>query len=207
MIECIKELFEGLSDSQKATTCFLVALCFIGVIRQLWLNLRYWITDKRFVKKFLKNASSYVEGFANNTDNNMAAQYVVRKHSAIYSLFGEDRVDLPECDLANSIRYENVHTTQKFDDIMRRLAVTSLEWDEQRLHTRWVMLIQLFVPVLFWLFRGIECFFILLAYLLNELGFKNVRAEGGLMHILSIIFTIVTGLASLFSYLGIGPWW
>lgn len=194
---------ENLSGCQIMWTYILVLLCFIGLIRQLYLCIRYWISDPIRVKEFLKQSSLYVEGIFNGTNNNLQAQYIIRKHHSIYSIFGENRVLFPECEIANSITFNNVNTRKAYDDILRQLATTYLEWDEKRKSARWLMLLQLLIPFIFWLFRGIECIIILLAYLLKELGFKKINAKGDVVKILSIIFTIITGLASLFSYLHI----
>lgn len=194
---------EKLSGDQIVWTYLLFALCIIGIFRQLYLCIRYWISDPIRVNKFLKQSSLYVDGIFNGTNNNLQAQYIIRKYNSIHLLFGEDRILFPECDIANSITFNNVNTRNKYDDILRKLATTYLEWDEKRRSTRWLMLLQLIFPLIFWLFRGIECIFILLAYLLKELGFKEMSTKGSVVKILTIIFTIITGLASLFSYLHI----
>lgn len=194
---------EKLSGNQIVWTYLLFALCIIGLLRQLYLCIRYWISDPIKVNEFLKQSSSYVDSIFNGTSNNLQAQYIIRKHHSIFKIFGGDRVLLPECDIANSITFNNVNTRNKYDDILRELATTYLEWDEKRRSTRWLMLLQLIFPLIFWLFRGIECIFILLAYLLKELGFEEMSTKGSVVKILTIIFTIITGLASLFSYLHI----
>ena len=195
--------FNNLESGIKIWSAILALLLCLGIVRQLLLCIRYWITDLHKVRKFLQQSSSYVDGLFSGTDNNPQAQYIIRKYHSIGLLFGKDRVILPECDMANSIIFNNVRTRKEYDDIIRQLATTYLEWDEKRRNAKWLMLIQLLIPVVFWLFRGIECIILLFAYFLQELGFKKINTNGIAIKILSTLFTVATGLASLFAYLNI----
>ena len=67
---------------------------------------------------------------------------------------------------------------------------------------------QLLIPVLFWLFRGIEAVLLLVAYMLKELGFevKDEVRKSRIIRITGVIFTFIAGMASLLSYLKIDLW-
>lgn len=192
--------FCALDTKQQVLLVAILCLTTAGIVRQIYLCLCFWILDSRFVDRFLINASQYVELFINNGDNNLQAHYIVRKCHKFTDILGRDRIDYPEIELKNSIKYNSVHSASGYDQVLRSLAVVQLEWDEKRKTKRWINLLELIIPI-FWLFRGMECVFMLLAYLLNELGIEIVKVDGGFVRILSIIFTIITGLASLFSYL------
>lgn len=138
-----------------------------------------------------------------NTDNNPQAVYLVRNYEKFSKIIETDRIDFPEIDIVSSIRYNTYSSSNEYTKILRRLIVLFHEWDARRISKRWVMLIELIFPILFWFFRGVEYIVMLITYILKELGFKEIQSEGKVIRVLSVIFTIVTGLASLFSYLNI----
>lgn len=197
------ELFQLLFSQQGTLTITILALSAIGIVRQFCLVIRFWISDKLFVNAFIRNAAGYIEGYCNNTDNNPQAVYLVRNYEKFSKIIGTDRIDFPEIDIVSSIRYNTYSSSNEYTKILRRLTVLFHEWDARRISKRWVMLIELIFPILFWFFRGVEYIVMLITYILKELGFKEIQSEGKVIKVLSVIFTIVTGLASLFSYLNI----
>ena len=202
------EWYNTLSSGQQVLTWILVAICGIGVLRLIWFNFRYWILDILFVNRYLGMAKLFAQKFRNNNNNAAECTYLLRMREKVTNVLGNNRIDFPEIDLAAGIKYKSIYSIARVDDLVDLLYAVCLEWDQKRKSSRWLLLIQLLVPVLFWLFRGIEAMLMIIVYFLKEIGFKSYDNEkkSKVIRILSTIFTFITGMASLLSYLRIELW-
>lgn len=198
------EWYNNLTVCQQVWTWALLVLCTIGVVRCFWLCLCSWILDVRFIKEYLETAQCFAKKFRNNTNNGNECAYLIRKTAKATDILGRDRFSYPEIDLESGIKYKALYTSTSVDDKVDLLHATCLEWDEERKSKRWIYLLQLLVPILFWVFRGIEVVLQFIAYLLKELGWDyNDDKKGRMITILSILFTFITGMSSLMAYLKI----
>ena len=195
------ELYSNLTVCQQVWSWVLLLLCAIGIMRCFWLCLRSWILDIRFVRTYIGAAQSFAQKFRNNTNNENECAYLIRKTEKITYVFGKNRIDYPEIDLESGIKYKSFYSHVKVEDNVSLLYAAFLVWDEKRKTKRWLYLLQLVLPILFWLFRGIEAILQFIAYLLKELGWSyNDDKKGRLITILSTLFAFITGMASLLSY-------
>lgn len=198
------EWYNGLTQSLQVWTILLLVLCTIGIVRCIWLCLCSWFFDISFISKYIAVANSYFLNFRNNENIEEESEYLVRRLEKITDILGKDRIDYPEIDLVSGIKYNSFYSPFKVDSIIRLLRATCLEWDERRKRKRWHYLLQLLFPILFWLLRGIEAILQFIAYLIKELGWNyNDEKKVRLITILSYIFTFITGMASLLSYMKI----
>lgn len=198
--------YDNLTNSQQIWTWILLVLCGIGIIRLLWLCLRNWFFDIFFISKYLRNAQSLALKYRNYGDNSIERAYLIRKSEKVTDILGHDRIDFPEIDLVTAVKYKSIYTPEKLDFLVELMHASFLEWDEKRKTKRWSYFFQLIIPFLFWAFQGIEAILILLYNCLEELGWKSYKENKTQIDILSAIFTIITGLASLFSYLHVELW-
>lgn len=203
----MKAWYESLTNSQQIWTWILFVLCGIGIIRLLWLCFRSWILDIVFINKYLRNAQSLVLKYRNYGDNSIERAYLIRMGEEVSDIIGYDRLSYPEKDLVKAIKNKYPYTPEKLEHIVELMHASFLEWDQKRKSKRWSYIFQLIFPLLFWVFQGIEVILILISNCFDELGWSfNNDEDRRLVKILSTIFTIITGLASLFSYLHIELW-
>lgn len=142
--------------------------------------------------------------FSNNTNSGNECAYLIRKTAKATDILGRDRVSFSEIKLESGIKYKCLYSSNAVDDLVDLLHATYLEWDEKRKSKCWHYLLQLLIPILFWLFRGIEAVLQFIAYLLKELGWNyNDDKKGRLITIVSILFTFITGMSYLLAYLKI----
>lgn len=199
--------YQSLTASQQVWTWILIVLCVIGIVRLSWLCLHYWIIDYRFINTYLGAAFSFAKKFRDNINNSNEYIYLVQNREKATAILGNDRVSFPEIEIVSGIKHKTIYTYVTALDLADKLQVECLEWDQKRKRKRWHYLIQLIIPVFFWLFRGFESILQLIAYLLGELGWTfNEENKIKLISILGVLFTFITGLASLFSYIGFYPW-
>lgn len=194
------EWYNGLTQSQQAWSLLLFALCTIGIVRCVWLCFRSWIVDIVIVSKYLNNAKVFARKFRSNANNGMERTYLIRKTDKVTHILGSERFSYPEIDIVSGIKYNTFYSPAEVDSLVGQLHATCLEWDEKRKNKRWYYLVQLLIPILFWLFRGIESILQFIAYLFKELGWNyNVEKKGHLITILSTLFAFITGMSSLLS--------
>lgn len=153
-------------------------------------------------------AKNFAKKLKNNKNNAKECAYILRMSNKATSVLGYDRIDYPEIDIFSGIKYRTIYCEQKVNSMVDLLHAVCLEWDQKRQSKRWAFLVQLLIPVLFWLFRGIEAVLLLVAYMLKELGFelKNEVGKRRVIRIIGVIFTFITGMTSLLSYLKIDLW-
>ena len=198
------EWYNELSQSQQVWSKILLTLCAIGLVRCVWLCLHSWIIDIMVVSKYLNNAKVFAHKFRNNANNGLECTYLIRKTDKLTHILGSDRFSYPEINLVSGIKFKTFFNPADVDSLVNLLHATCLEWDEKRKNLRWCYLVQLLIPILFWLFRGIESILQLIAYMFKELGWNyNDEKKGHLITILSTLFAFITGMASLLSYLKI----
>lgn len=200
--------YNTLSSGSQTLTWVLMGLCGIGVLRLVWLNLRYWFLDIIFINHYLGKVNSFAQKFRNNGNNAEECAYILRMSNKATTVFGYDRFDYPEIDIAAGIKYRKLYSDEKVNSMVDLLHAVCLEWDQKRKNKRWSYFVQLIIPVLFWLFRGIEAVMLLVAYMLKELGLevKDEVRKSRIIRIIGVIFTFITGMASLLSYLKIDLW-
>lgn len=157
--------------------------------------------DITIISKYLNNAKVFARKFHSNANNGLECTYLIRKTDKVSHILGSDRISYPEIDLVSGIKYNSFYILADIDKTVDLLHATCLEWDEKRKSKRWYYIVQLIIPILFWLFRGIEAILQFIAYLFKELGWNyDDEKKGRLIKILSSIFAFITGMASLLSY-------
>lgn len=201
------EWHNSLTGGQQVWTLTLAVLCLIGIVRLFWLLLRSWFVDVRFVNEFLGAAHSFAIKYSNGGDNAEECAYLIRMRETATDILGRDRISFPEVELVSAIKHKTIYSDTKAENIVDQLHAVCLEWDQKRKGKRTLYLVELLIPVFFWLFRGFEAVLRFLSYLLRELGWKSEDYEKSkLIKVLSFLFTLITGLASLLSYLKIDLW-
>ena len=114
---------------------------------------------------------------------------------------------MPALEYAGKIKHANIYNVSTLDDLVRKMYANYLKWDENRKNRRDILLIQLFIPLVFWPFRGIETFLMLLTEVLEILHIKSFKLDGKPILILSVIggaLGFLGNIASILSFFGVG---
>lgn len=194
--------FQTLCGEQKILIVALSTLCFIGIIRICRHIYKTFISDPAFVKQYLKTVSTFKKKLRNNRNITTEAEYIIRKTDILTEILNVDRYSLPENELSIQIANRNVYSVTQIEDIYARLYADALKWDENRLSKRWYYIFELLIPIIFWLFRGINFIIGLLAYSLCIIG-VDIDSDSRGVTIISWVFTFISGMASILSFCGI----
>lgn len=162
--------------------------------------------DKHLVEQYIENASNYANKFRNNLNNSVEGEFLVRKIDEVSHILEEKIYNMPALEYAGKIKYANIYNVATLDDLVRKMYANYLNWDEKRKSQRGILLIQLFMPLAFWPFRGIEAFLMFLSEVLQMIGIKSFKTEGKSLQILSAILGVLGflgNMASILSFLGV----
>lgn len=185
----------------------LIILSVAGILRVIYMCYHVCWCDKRLVISYIENAERYARKFRNNLNNSVEGEFLVRKSNKVSHLLEESVYDMPALEFAGKIKYANVHNVVVLDDLVRKMYANYLKWDENRKKRKGLLLIQLFIPLVFWPFRGIKAFLIFLSEVIEILQIKSFKLDGKPILILSIIGGVLGflgNMASILSFFGIG---
>ena len=163
--------------------------------------------DKHLVELYIENARDYATKFRNNLNNAEEGEILVRKANEVSCILEEKIYDMPALEYAGKIKYANVYNVGTLDELVRKMYANYLNWDEKRKIQRGLLLIQLFMPLAFWPFRGIEAFLMFLSEVLQILHINSFKLEGKPILILSVIGGVLGflgNMASILSFFGLG---
>lgn len=175
-------------------------------MRLLYLCYHICWYDKYLVQLFIENAKRYTMMFRNNLNNSDEGEFLVRKSNEVSHILEEKVYDMPALEFAGKIKYANIYSITTLDDLVRKIYANYLNWDEKRKKQRNLILLQFFFPFAFWVFRGIETFFLFLSEVLMILGIKSLKVDGTFIRVFSVIggtFGFLGSLASILSFLGV----
>lgn len=163
--------------------------------------------DKHIVELYIENASKYANKFRNNLNNSAEGEFIVRKSNEVSHILEEKIYDMPALEYAGKIKYANIYNVVTLDDLVRKMYANYLNWDENRKSRRGLLLLQLFIPFVFWPFRGIEASLMFLSEVLQILHIKSFKLDGKPILILSVIGGVLGflgNMASILSFFGFG---
>lgn len=185
----------------------LIVLSSIGIIRLLYMCYHVCWYDKHLVELYIEKAGIYTNKFRNNHNNSLEGEFLVRKSNEVSRILVEKIYDMPALEYAGKIKYANIYNVATLDDLVRKMYANYLNWDENRKKRRGLLLIQLFIPLVFWPFRGIEAFLMFLSEVLEILHIKSFKLDGKPILILSVIGGVLGflgNMASILSFFGVG---
>lgn len=197
--------YGGLSTIFQLCLWLLLTISIIGFFRLLYLIYKEWYADPRLIKNYIENVIAFVNKYQNSQDNSVEVIYILRKSEQISNLLNECFPDSPVSELAAKIKFSNLSSFQAIDSLKRRIFANTLKWDEKRKTNKWYLAAQLFFPIVFWPFRGIEVLLQLLSYLFKMIGLGFFDSKGEMVTILASIGGIVGflgSLASILSFMG-----
>lgn len=200
----MQELLSNLHNLQTSEQILLISvfcLCIIGIINIIVLIRKSFSTDLKLVYSYLKADESLIKKVDSKRNFAKERDFIIRKSDKITSILGKDRFLYPEIELSTMIAYRNIYGTSELKDIYSRIHADATQWDEKRQSRKWFYVLELIVPAVFWLFRGIHVVLMLFAYMLNILG-VNIEPESKVVSVLSWLFTFLSGLASILSFCG-----
>lgn len=177
-----------------------------GIIRLLYMCYRVCWYDKCLVEQYIKNADAYANKFRNNHNNSLEGEFLVRKSNEVSHILVENFYDMPALEYAGKIKHANIYNVSTLDDLVRKMYANYLKWDEKRKKQRGLLLIQLFIPLVFWPFRGVEAFLMFLFEVLEILHLKSFMLDRKPILILSVIGGVLGflgNMASILSFFGL----
>ena len=195
--------YGGLPETIQLCLWLLLAISIIGFFRLLYLIYREWLANPRLIKNYIENIISFTNKYQNSQDNSVEVIYLLRKSEQVSKLLNEIFPDSPVSELAARIKFSNLPSFQTIDSLKRRIFANCLKWDEKRKTSKWFLVAQLLLPIVFWPFRGVEVLLQLLSYLLKIIGFDSFNSKGELALVIASIGGIVGFLGSLASILSI----
>lgn len=184
----------------------LFAISIIGFFRLLYLIYREWYADPRLINNFIDIIIAFTNKYQNSQDNSVEVIYILRKSEQVSNLLNESFPDSPVGELAAKIKYISLPSFQTIDSLKRRIFANCLKWDEKRKKSKWFLVVQLLLPIVFWPFRGIEVLLKLLSYLFKMIGLVFFDSKGKLAVVLASIGGIVGflgSMASILSFIGV----
>lgn len=198
--------FVELSSTSQLCICSLLVISIIGSFRLLFLVYKEWYADPKLVNKYIEQIILFSDKYNNGIDNGAEIIFILRKSEQVASLLNEKFPDSPVGELAANIKFSNVLSYQTLANTKRRIFANCLKWDEKRKIRKWFVTIQLFLPIVFWPFRGIEVLLQLLSYLLKMVGLNIFDSKGKVAVVLASIGGIVGflgNIASILSFMGV----
>lgn len=197
--------YGGLSTTFQLCLWLLLTISTIGFFRLLYLLYREWHADPRLINSYLENVVAFTNKYKNSQDNSIEIIYILRKSEQVSNLLNESFPDSPVSEFAARIKFSNLPSFQTIDSLKKRIFANCLRWDEKRKTSKWFLVAQLLLPLVFWPFRGIEILLELLSYLFKMIGFGYFDSKGKLAVALASIGGIVGflgSLASILSFMG-----
>lgn len=199
--------YNTLAIWQQCCLWVLIILSVVGIMRLLYMCYHVCWYDKHLVELYIENARDYATKFRNNLNNAEEGEILVRKANEVSCILEEKIYDMPALEYAGKIKYANVYNVGTLDELVRKMYANYLNWDEKRKIQRGLLLIQLFMPLAFWPFRGIEAFLMFLSEVLQILHINSFKLEGKPILILSVIGGVLGflgNMASILSFFGLG---
>lgn len=193
--------YEGLSTTIQLCLWLLLTISTIGFFRLLYLLYREWHADPRLINRYIENLIAFTNKYQNSQDNSVEVIFILRKSGLVSNLLNESFPDSPVAELAAKVKFSNFHSFQAIESLKKRIFANCLKWDENRKTSKWFLVGQLLLPIVFWPFRGIEVLLLLLSYLFKMVGFGFFDSKGKLAAVLASIGGIVGFLGSLASIL------
>ena len=197
----ILSYLHDLHTSEQILLVSVFCLCIIGIIDIIVLIRKSFSTDLKLVNNYLKAVDSLIKKVAQKKNYPRERDFIIRKSDKLTGILGKDRFLYPENELSTKIAYRNVYGISELQDLYSRINADATQWDEARQKRKWIYVLELIVPILFWLFRGFQVVLMLITYMLNILG-VNIKPESKINIVLSWLFTFLSGLASILSYCG-----
>ena len=197
------EWYNGLEIWQQWCLWCIIVFSILGVLRLLYLCYHTLWHDKRMVVQYINNADIYAKKFRRNGNNAGEGEFIIRKSEEVSRILGEDIYDMPVLDYASSIKFANVTNAATLEDLVRKIYSNYLRWDESIKKQRLFMLLQLFLPFVFWPFRGIEFLLLMLSALLQAMGISSLKSDSKFIFIISVIVGIVSFVGSVASILSL----
>lgn len=201
MWQSIMIWYGGLSTTFQLCLCFLLIISIIGFFRLLYLIYREWYADPQLINNYLENVIAFTNKYQNSQDNSVEVIYLLRKSEQVSYLLNESFPDSPVSELAAKIKFSNLPSFQAIDSLKRRIFANCLKWDEKRKTSKWFLLAQPLLPIVFYPFRGMEVLLQLLSYLFEMIGVGSFGSKGNMAVVLASIGGIVGFLGSLASIL------
>lgn len=198
--------YNTLQTWQQCCLWGLVILSAIGIMRLMYMCYRACWYDKHLVELYIEYAGRYANKFRNNHSNSEEGEFLVRKSNEVSQILGESLYDMPALEYAGKIKYANIYNSTALEGLVRKIYANYLIWDEKRKKQMCLLLIQLFLPFVFWPFRGIEAFLIFLYEVFLILRIKPFELDGKPIQILSVAFGVLGflgNMASILSFFGV----
>lgn len=206
MFQSIIIWYGGLSTTIQFCLWLLLTISTIGFFRLLYLLYREWHADPRLIKCYLENVIAFTNKYQNSQDNSVEVIFILRKSELVSNLLNESFPDSPVSELAAKVKFSNLYSFQAIESLKRRIFANCLKWDEKRKTSKWFLVVQLLLPIVFWPFRGIEVLLQLLSYLFEMIGIGFFDSKGKIAVVLASIGGIVGflgSLASILSFMGV----
>ena len=197
--------YNTLSVWQQGCLWVLVILSVAGILRLIYMCYHSCWYDKHLVEVYIEKASNYARKFRLNLNNSAEGEFLVRKSNKVSHILEEKLYDMPAIEFAGKIKYANIYDVSTLDNLVRKMYANYLNWDEKRKSQTGLLLIQLFLPFVFWPFRGIEAFLMFLSEVLQILHIKSFKLDGKPILILSVlggVLGFLGNLASILSFFG-----
>ena len=191
---------------QQSCLWILIVLSAAGILRLIYMCYRVCWYDKHLVESYIDNADMYAKKFRNNLNNSAEGEFILRKSNEVSHILGEKLYDMPALEYAGKIKYANIYNVVILEDLVRKMCANYLNWDEKRKNQGGFLLIQLFLPFVFWPFRGIEAFLMFFSEVLQIMHIKTFKMDGKPVLILSVIGGVLGflgNLASILSFFGL----
>ena len=172
----------------------------------LYLLYKEWHANPRLINCYLENVIAFTNKYQNSQDNSVEVIYILRKSELVSNLLNESFPDSPVSELAAKIKFSSLPSFQGIDSLKRRIFANCLKWDEKRKTSKWFLVVQILLPIVFWPFRGIEVLLQLLSYLFKMIGLGSFDSKGKWAVVLTSIGGIVGflgSLASILSFMGV----
>ena len=191
----------NLQTSEQILLISVFCLCIIGIVNIIVLIRKSFSTDLKLVNNYLKAVDSLIKKVAQKKNYPRERDFIIRKSDKRKEILGKGRFLYPENELSTMIAFRNIYSTSELQDLYSRINADAIKWDEKRQLRKRHYILELIFPVVFWLFRGFHVVLMLFVYMLNILG-VNLEPEAKVVSALSWLFTFLSGLASILSFLG-----
>ena len=199
--------YDALQNWQQCCLWILVFLSVVGIMRLLYLCYRICWYDKRLVEQYIDNARIYANCCHNNFNNVGKGELLVRKSNEVSTILDESIYDMPALEFAAKIKFGNIYNVATLDDLVRKIYANYLCYDEKRKDQRNRILLQLFIPFVFWAFRGVEACILFFIEILMIIGIKSIKPDSKSLYVLSVLGGVIGflgSIASILSFFGIG---
>lgn len=197
------EWYNGLEIWQQWCLWCIIVFSILGLLRLLYLCYHTLWHDKCVVVQYINNAGIFAKKFRCNRNNAGEGEFLIRKSEEVSRILGEDIYDMPVLNYAHSIKYANINNAATLEALVRKIYSNYLRWDESMKSQRLFMLLQFFLPFVFWPFRGVEFLLLMLSALIHAMGMPWLKSDSKLIFIISVIGGIVSFVGSVASILSL----